>query len=43
MVTELHTPQEAAQWLRARVRGALQADSRRIGAGDGFVAWPGGG
>ncbi|MGR4872042.1 UDP-N-acetylmuramoyl-L-alanyl-D-glutamate--2,6-diaminopimelate ligase [Variovorax sp. LARHSF232] len=41
MVTVLHTPQEAAQWLRARVRGALHADSRRIGAGDGFVAWPG--
>ena len=37
----LHTPQEAARWLRARVSGALQADSRRVGAGDGFVAWPG--
>jgi UDP-N-acetylmuramoyl-L-alanyl-D-glutamate--2,6-diaminopimelate ligase len=41
MVTALHTPQEAAKWLHARVRGALHADSRRIGAGDGFVAWPG--
>ena len=41
MVTVLSTPQEAAQWLRVRVRGALHADSRRIGAGDGFVAWPG--
>ncbi len=41
MVTLLHTPQEAAQWLRARVRGELHVDSRRIGAGDGFVAWPG--
>lgn len=41
MVQQLHTPVEAAQWLRARVRGALQADSRRVNAGDGFVAWPG--
>ena len=37
----LHTPTDAARWLRARVTGALQADSRRVGAGDGFVAWPG--
>jgi UDP-N-acetylmuramoyl-L-alanyl-D-glutamate--2,6-diaminopimelate ligase len=36
-----HSPIDAARWLRARVTGALQADSRRIGAGDGFVAWPG--
>ncbi|OUM02352.1 UDP-N-acetylmuramoyl-L-alanyl-D-glutamate--2,6-diaminopimelate ligase [Variovorax sp. JS1663] len=37
----LHTPLEAAAWLKARVRGALHADSRPVGAGDGFVAWPG--
>jgi len=41
MVQQLHTPVEAAQWLRARVRGELHADSRRVSAGDGFVAWPG--
>lgn len=40
-ITELHTPQEAARWLHARVRGALHTDSRRVGAGDGFIAWPG--
>ena len=41
MVTELHTPVQAAQWLRGRVRGTLQTDSRKVGAGDGFIAWPG--
>lgn len=41
MTVALHTPQEAARWLRARVRGTLQTDSRRVGAGDGFIAWPG--
>jgi UDP-N-acetylmuramoyl-L-alanyl-D-glutamate--2,6-diaminopimelate ligase len=38
----LHSPQDAAQWLRAQVHGALHTDSRRVGAGDGFIAWPGG-
>ena len=37
----LHSPQEAASWLRARVGGQLQADSRQVRAGDGFIAWPG--
>ncbi len=37
----LHTPHQAAQWLRERVTGALHTDSRRIGSGDGFIAWPG--
>ncbi|RZI64499.1 MAG: UDP-N-acetylmuramoyl-L-alanyl-D-glutamate--2,6-diaminopimelate ligase [Variovorax sp.] len=37
----LRTPLEAAGWLKSRVRGALHADSRPVGAGDGFVAWPG--
>ncbi|MDQ3060409.1 MAG: UDP-N-acetylmuramoyl-L-alanyl-D-glutamate--2,6-diaminopimelate ligase [Pseudomonadota bacterium] len=38
---QLHTPEEAARWLQARVRGTLRADSRQIAAGDGFIAWPG--
>ncbi|MGZ5194148.1 MAG: UDP-N-acetylmuramoyl-L-alanyl-D-glutamate--2,6-diaminopimelate ligase [Ramlibacter sp.] len=38
---ELHTPQESAAWLRARVTGTLHCDSRRVQAGDGFIAWPG--
>lgn len=37
----LHTPLQAADWLRARVHGDLQGDSRRVQAGDGFLAWPG--
>ena len=38
---QLHTPHEAAQWLRSRVTGTLHCDSRKIAAGDGFIAWPG--
>jgi UDP-N-acetylmuramoyl-L-alanyl-D-glutamate--2,6-diaminopimelate ligase len=38
----LQSPQDAAQWLRTQVRGVLHTDSRRVGAGDGFIAWPGG-
>lgn len=38
----LHSPQDVAQWLRTQVRGVLRTDSRRVGAGDGFIAWPGG-
>ena len=37
----LASPEQAAQWLRSRVRGALHSDSRRVQVGDGFVAWPG--
>ncbi|MDR1969233.1 MAG: Mur ligase domain-containing protein, partial [Burkholderiaceae bacterium] len=37
----LHTPQDAARWLRQRVRGHLHADSRRLRSGDGFIACPG--
>ena len=37
----LQTPAEAARWLRLRVRGTLCTDSRRVRAGDGFIAWPG--
>ena len=38
---ELRRPDEAARWLRERVTGTLQSDSRQVGRGDGFVAWPG--
>jgi UDP-N-acetylmuramoyl-L-alanyl-D-glutamate--2,6-diaminopimelate ligase len=38
---ELHTPTQAAQWLRSHVSGRLQTDSRKVGPGDGFIAWPG--
>ena len=37
----LTTPEQAADWLRAHVRGTLASDSRRLAAGDGFIAWPG--
>ena len=37
----LHTSAEAAQWLRRRVTGTLHCDSRKVGTGDGFIAWPG--
>lgn len=37
----LRTPQEAAAWLRSRVSGEVHCDSRKVGAGDGFIAWPG--
>ncbi|MBA3593586.1 MAG: UDP-N-acetylmuramoyl-L-alanyl-D-glutamate--2,6-diaminopimelate ligase [Pseudomonadota bacterium] len=38
---QLQTPELAAQWLRQRVSGSLWSDSRKVGAGDGFIAWPG--
>ncbi|RYF43598.1 MAG: UDP-N-acetylmuramoyl-L-alanyl-D-glutamate--2,6-diaminopimelate ligase [Comamonadaceae bacterium] len=38
---ELHTPLQAAQWLQGRVTGTLHCDSRKVGPGDGFIAWPG--
>ncbi|MBL0945624.1 MAG: UDP-N-acetylmuramoyl-L-alanyl-D-glutamate--2,6-diaminopimelate ligase [Hydrogenophaga sp.] len=41
MVQTLVHPQAVATWLRSSVTGALVCDSRRVGAGDGFVAWPG--
>lgn len=37
----LHSPEQAAAWLRGRVRGTLHTDSRRVATGDGFIAWPG--
>ena len=41
MTLQLHTPELAANWLRERVTGSLSTDSRKLGKGDGFVAWPG--
>jgi len=38
---QLHSPHEAATWLRSRITGVLRSDSRRVGPGDGFIAWPG--
>ncbi|HBH39446.1 MAG TPA: UDP-N-acetylmuramoyl-L-alanyl-D-glutamate--2,6-diaminopimelate ligase [Curvibacter sp.] len=37
----LQSPEQAAAWLHGRVRGTLHTDSRRVGVGDGFIAWPG--
>ena len=41
MSTQLHTPEQAAGWLRERVSGGLRTDSRKLAKGDGFIAWPG--
>ncbi len=41
MTQVLHSFRDAVQWLRSRVTGTLQTDSRLIGPGDGFIAWPG--
>ena len=38
---KLQTPDQAAQWLRTHVQGMLETDSRKVRAGDGFIAWPG--
>jgi len=38
---QLLTAELAAGWLRERVSGSLSTDSRQIGQGDGFIAWPG--
>ncbi len=37
----LHSPEQAAQWLRGLVRGQLHSDSRQVRAGDAFLAWAG--
>lgn len=39
---QLHTPQQAAQWLRSMGCTALGCDSRKLQPGEGFLAWPGG-
>ena len=41
MISHLRTPGQAAAWLRKGVAGKLSTDSREVGAGDGFIAWPG--
>ena len=38
---QLHTPSDAGHWLRTRVTGTLRTDSRVVGPGDAFLAWPG--
>jgi len=38
---QLHSPEEAAGWLRSRVQAQLTSDSRRVQPGDGFFAWVG--
>jgi UDP-N-acetylmuramyl-tripeptide synthetase len=44
-LTQLHTLDQALAWLRQRagagVRAMLRTDSRRVGNGDVFIAWPG--
>ncbi len=40
-MVKLHSPAQAAQWLRQHVTGELRTDSRRVQPGDGFIAWPG--
>ncbi len=37
----LHSPTQAAEWLRQHVTGALCTDSRAVREGDAFIAWPG--
>jgi UDP-N-acetylmuramoyl-L-alanyl-D-glutamate--2,6-diaminopimelate ligase len=40
-VTALKSPEAAARWLRSWVTGTLATDSRKLKAGDAFIAWPG--
>jgi UDP-N-acetylmuramoyl-L-alanyl-D-glutamate--2,6-diaminopimelate ligase len=37
----LHSPTQAAEWLREHVTGELCTDSRVVREGDAFIAWPG--
>jgi UDP-N-acetylmuramoyl-L-alanyl-D-glutamate--2,6-diaminopimelate ligase len=37
----MHSPAEAAAWLRTRVQAQLTSDSRKVQSGDGFFAWIG--
>ena len=41
MIQRLNSPHDAVEWLRSRVTGTLQTDSRLVAPGDGFIAWPG--
>ena len=38
---DFSTPSDAARWLQEQISGTLQSDSRKLSAGDGFIAWPG--
>ena len=38
---QLHTPTQAAQWLREQGCTRLSSDSRMVATGDAFIAWPG--
>ncbi len=40
-VTALKSPAAAARWLREWVTGTVTTDSRKLRAGDAFIAWPG--
>jgi UDP-N-acetylmuramoyl-L-alanyl-D-glutamate--2,6-diaminopimelate ligase len=40
-LTALKSPDAAARWLRSWVTGTITTDSRKVRAGDGFIAWPG--
>ncbi|MES2958097.1 MAG: UDP-N-acetylmuramoyl-L-alanyl-D-glutamate--2,6-diaminopimelate ligase [Pseudomonadota bacterium] len=40
-VTALKSPDAAARWLRSWVSGTVTTDSRKVRAGDAFIAWPG--
>ena len=40
-IQQLNNAAEAVAWLRSRVQGDLQTDSRKAGVGDAFIAWPG--
>lgn len=41
LIQTLNNAAEAVAWLRTRVQGDLQTDSRKVKAGDAFIAWPG--
>ena len=38
---QIHSIDALVQWLRAAGCSALRTDSRQVGAGDAFIAWPG--
>jgi UDP-N-acetylmuramoyl-L-alanyl-D-glutamate--2,6-diaminopimelate ligase len=40
-ITALKSTEAAARWLRSWVTGTVTTDSRKVRAGDGFIAWPG--
>ena len=40
VLLSLNSAQDAVRWLRERVTGTLQTDSRLVKPGDGFIAWP---